>query len=286
MFPTLKQDSDSSSSWRSTFFKPLDLRAEATQPLDTQWEERVLESLEAFWESEVARIGENGSQGWNRWQRETLSEAEALPESPSDIASSTHSDPFIRWYHDETAADRHFRPGKASALSVAEEEEDDPYRVVLFDDIRPFLFVIQNAEVKLQLIYAVLNYLGLPFGVPDLGTNTTFSKDPHLQWALAANPAARMLLWPPRPAGHQTLDWTETQESAALPAVDVMSCPIKLWLLTADTAFEDILDWFSVNQVGIRDSVDTGILQYVSIGSSLRSQHTDILTLAETSFRA
>lgn len=262
------------------------MRAEATQPLDTQWEERVLESLEAFWESEVARIGENGSQGWNRWQRETLSEAEALPESPSDIASSTHSDPFIRWYHDETAADRHLRPGKASALSVAEEEEDDPYRVVLFDDIRPFLFVIQNAEVKLQLIYAVLNYLGLPFGVPDLGTNTTFSKDPHLQWALAANPAARMLLWPPRPAGHQTLDWSETQESAALPAVDVMSCPIKLWLLTADTAFEDILDWFSVNQVGIRDSVDTGILQYVSIGSSLRSQHTDILTLAETSFRA
>ncbi|KAJ9115024.1 hypothetical protein QFC22_005352 [Naganishia vaughanmartiniae] len=245
-----------------TFHKPLDLRTEVAQPLDTQWEERLMESLEAFWESEVPRIGENGSRGWSRWQRDTLPESESQPENSNDIASSIHSDPFIRWHDDETAADRQIRPGKASALSVAEEEEDDPYRVVLFDDIRSFLFVIHNAEVKLQLVYAVLNYLGLPFGVPDLGTNTTFSKDPHLQWSLSANPAARKSLWPPKPAAvRQVLDWSETQESAALPAVDIMSCPVKLWLLTSDTAFEDVFLWFSVNQAGIRDSLDAALLQ-------------------------
>ncbi|KAJ9104523.1 hypothetical protein QFC21_002019 [Naganishia friedmannii] len=257
-----------------TFHKPADLRPDATHPVNTQSEERLKESLEAFWESEVPRIGENGSRGWSQWQRDTLPEGEASTEPSNDIASSTHSDPFIRWYHDETAADRQIRPGKASALSVAEEEDADPYRVILFDDIRPFLFVIHNTEVKLQLVYAVLNYLGLPFGVPDLGTNTTFSKDPHLQWALAANPTARMSLWPAKPAARQALDWSETQESAALPAVDIMSCPVKLWLLTTDTAFEDILVWFSVNQSGIRDSVDTGMLHNIfqSLSSNVKDR--------------
>jgi hypothetical protein len=231
--------------------------------MNSQWEERLLESLEEFWESEVPRIGENGSSGWSQWRKDAAPE-ETLEQLPVQSESSTAGDPFIRWYEDEKAADRSIRPDKASSLAMA-EDDDDPFKIVLFDDIRPFLFVIRNPEVKLQLVYAVLNYLGLPFGVPDLGTNTAFSRDPHLQWALAANPKARSALWPERPVARQRLDWSETQESAALPPVDFLSCPVRMWFLTEETAFEDILDWFSVNPVGLQDSVDTAFLRYATL---------------------
>lgn len=231
--------------------------------MNSQWEERLLESLEDFWESEVPRIGENGSRGWNQWRKEAVPE-ETVEQESQQPDPSTGDDPFIRWFHDETASDRFIRPGKASSLAIADDDDDDPFKIILFDDIRPFLFVIRNPEVKLQLVYAVLNYLGLPFGVPDLGTNTAFSRDPHLQWALASNPQARSALWPEKPVARQRLDWSETQESAALPPVDFLSCPVKMWFLTEETAFEDILSWFSVNQVGLQDSVDPDFLRYVA----------------------
>jgi hypothetical protein len=231
--------------------------------MNSQWEERLLESLEEFWESEVPRIGENGSSGWSQWRKDAAP-GEMSEQLPVQSESSAAGDPFIRWYEDEKAADRSIRPDKASSLAMA-EDDDDPFKIVLFDDIRPFLFVIRDPEVKLQFVYAVLNYLGLPFGVPDLGTNTAFSRDPHLQWALASNPKARSALWPERPAPRQRLDWSETQESAALPPVNFLTCPVRMWFLTEETAFEDILAWFSVNQVGLQDSVDTGFLRYVTL---------------------
>lgn len=247
----------------STFHKPAALRTDAPESISRQYEQRLLQSLEEFWESEVPRLGDDGAQGWDRWQGEARVDAETAENDVAEIERSTDSDPFSRWFHDETAADRCIRPGKASTLSMAAEEDDDPYRIVLFDDIRPFLFVIRNAEVKLQLVYAVLNYLGLPFGIPDLGTNTAFARDPHLQWALAVNRKARLALWPKRPASRPHLEWDMTQESAASPSVDFFSCPVKMWLLTEDTAFEDVLSWFSDNQVGLQDSVDVGLLRCV-----------------------
>lgn len=229
--------------------------------MNRQHERRLLQSLEEFWESEVPRVGDDGAQGWDRWQGANAMEAD-IPENGSiEFEASTECDPFVRWFQDETAADQFIRPAKASAINTAEEDDDDPYRIVLFDDIRPFLFVIRSPEVKLQLVYAVLNYLGLPFAIPDLGTNTAFARDPHLQWALAANSKARLALWPEKPASRPRLDLSPTLGSAALPSIDFFSSPVKMWLLTEDTAFEDVLAWFSVNQVGLRESLDAGFLR-------------------------
>lgn len=236
--------------------------------MDRHWDHRLLESLEEFWESEVPRIGETGSQGWNQWQKQAAPDEST--DQPQLFEPSTSDDPYIRWYEDETAADHCIRPGKASALAMAEDDDDDPFKVILFDDIKPFLFVIRNPEVKLQLVYAVLNYLGLPFGIPDLGTNTAFSRDPHLQWALAANPKARSALWPEKPVERQRLSWSEMQESSVLPSVDFLSCPVRMWFLTEETAFEDFSAWFSVNQLGLRDSVDPDFLRYVAASASYR----------------
>lgn len=244
-----------------TFHKPLALRTDPSEPINRQQEQRLLQFLEEFWESEVPRIGDDGAQGWDRWQGASATEADITENGSTEFEASTESDPFIRWFQDETAADQFIRPGKASAINTAEEDDDDPYRIVLFDDIRPFLFVIRNPEVKLQLVYAVLNYLGLPFGIPDLGTNTAFARDPHLQWAIAANSKARLCLWPEKPANRPRLDWSPIPGSAVLPSVDFFASPVKMWLLTEDTAFEDVLAWFSVNQVGLRESVDVGFLR-------------------------
>lgn len=252
----------------STFHKPHGLWTDKPEAMDRQWEDRLLESLEEFWESEVPRIGETSSQGWHRWQKQAMPDEST--EQPQHCEPSTSADPYIRWYEDETAADHCIRPGKASALAMSEDEDDDPFKIILFDDIKPFLFVIRNPEVKLQLVHAVLNYFGLPFGIPDLGTNTAFSRDSHLHWALAANPKARSALWPDKPVERQRLDRSEMQESSVLPPVDFLSCPARMWFLTEETAFQDILAWFSVNQLGLRDSIDSDFLRYVDVSTRFR----------------
>lgn len=244
----------------STFHAPSALRADTTSTEHRQLEQRLLQFLEDFWDSEVPRVGDDAAQGWDRWQGANAMELDIPSNGSTDFEPSTESDPFVRWFQDETAADRCIRPGKASAIDTAAEEEDDPYRIILFDDIRPFLFVIRNPEVKLQLVYAVLNYLGLPFGIPDLGTNTAFARDSHLQWTLAANHKARLALWPEKPTSLPRLDW-DSQESAASTPIDFFASPVKMWLLTEDTAFEDILTWFSINQAGLQHSVDVGFLR-------------------------
>lgn len=246
---------------RSTFYAPPDLRADTSSSGGRQQEQRLMQALEEFWESEVPRIGDDGARGWALWQGADAMDLDVPPNGPTEFEPSTDSDPFVRWFQDETAADRCIRPGKASAIDTAEEDNDDPYRVVLFDDIRSFLFVIKNPEVKLQLVYAVLNYLGLPFGIPDLGTNTAFARDPHLQWALAANQKARLALWPEKTANHSRLDWSLTPESMTFSPIDFFSSPVKMWLLTEDTAFEDVLAWFNINQAGLQQSVDVAFLR-------------------------
>jgi hypothetical protein len=40
---------------------------------------------------------------------------------------------------------------------------EDPFRLVLFDDIRNYLFPIKTNAAKIQLIYGFFNYLGLNF---------------------------------------------------------------------------------------------------------------------------
>src|SRR5690554_1503398 len=40
--------------------------------------------------------------------------------------------------------------------------EDDPYGIILFDDIRPFIVSLYSQEARLQFVDCLMTFLGLP----------------------------------------------------------------------------------------------------------------------------
>lgn len=113
-----------------------------------------LDALGDFWESEAARVGEPGALGWHSASFQATDSKEdpsSRPIAPSNLYSS--------WVESEkTSASRSNMP--ARTLDITNPE--DPYRVVLFSDIKDFLVRLSSSESVSQLLDAVLCYCGLP----------------------------------------------------------------------------------------------------------------------------
>ncbi|KAL8278570.1 hypothetical protein RQP46_009062 [Phenoliferia psychrophenolica] len=132
---------------------------------------RAFDSLESFWDSGAPRIGEPGSLGWSN----SLSASTTPPPPPSrptPVPPTTADDPLHSWSSLERT---HALPARPDDPDV--DDDVDPYRVVLFDDVRDFLFVVHSPDSRTQLAYAFLTFLGLPFVPPDFPTSTAFSTD-------------------------------------------------------------------------------------------------------------
>lgn len=159
------------------------------------WRERLLNGFEAFWDAEAPRIGEEGARGW-------------LATSPDDIApevsqATTASevsvrDPEARVYERWAAAERTASEADLPARTTdpGMDETDDPYRVVLFDDVRPFLFDLETPDARHQLAHAFLTFLGLPFMPADVPTSTPFTTDPFIHSELLERPGLLRRYWP------------------------------------------------------------------------------------------
>lgn len=148
--------------WQATlelnFFKPPNL--------ETQ---HVSASLEQFWDSEKARIGEEGAKGWS-------SGIGAQVESRSDPVLPVISkeqqdveDALRQWCQNESAMSRKC---PLPARTLDETSEDDPFRIVMFSDVRPFLFEVSTIEGKEMLIMGFLQFSSLP---PVLGSGHAFN---------------------------------------------------------------------------------------------------------------
>lgn len=225
----------------STFFKPDDLIPHPGA--GRQWFVGLLARFENFWDSESPRVGETAARGWNR----STSDPPPVLVDPVPQPELSSNDPFERWLEAEKRSDKYRAlPGRATNLDDA--DEDDPYRVILFSDIQPFLFPIRSPEVRLQLIYAFLNFLGLPFTSPDMTTNAPSAADPHLQWTIGYNSAARKLFWPApcqvKPVVWQTVGG-EPMEPERSRAVRLPSaCPVKSWAQDRATLFSRSKQWY------------------------------------------
>ncbi|KAL2159588.1 hypothetical protein VTH06DRAFT_2157 [Thermothelomyces fergusii] len=121
-------------------------------------------SFAAFWESEVARIGEDGAGGWRRFVEAGDAVADP-PEPKSDDKPSAvrgRMDPLTAWaLMERQAAEKARMP----ARTLDEGTEDDPFRVVLFSDIKDFLVWFPSAvvpRVRPLLADAFLVFCGLP----------------------------------------------------------------------------------------------------------------------------
>lgn len=223
-----------------TFFKPAHLRRSLFQD-PREWEDRLIQDLENFWDSEHARIGEAAANGWCDWKREEEPDLDVLASDAAqgEQKSSEASDPYTRWYQDEVSAERrHSRP--ARALDLAEDDED-PFRTILFTDIQPLLFVIQNPEVKLQFAFAAMNLLGVPLVPPGVGSDSPFYTDPHLSWSLDVTTAR---FWPAQTTGDGSLT-IEDSSGVSKRSPGVFDCPLKAWAADRETLCGDVQPWFS-----------------------------------------
>jgi hypothetical protein len=123
----------------------------------------ALTSFAEFWESEVPRMGEAGAWGWGKF----VEEGEALggpPEARRDrpLEVPRTGDPFEAWAAVEQQAAARAR---LPARTLDEGTEDDPFRVVLFSDIKELLIWFPPAvlpRVRPLLADAFLVFCGLP----------------------------------------------------------------------------------------------------------------------------
>lgn len=101
--------------------------------------EDLLSSFGDFWESEVPRIGEDGAKGWMHF-----AEAEEMPDLPESRADPPSVPPGTRDVYKAWAALETHR-GASSGLparTLDEGTEDDPFRVVMFSDLKPLIFYL------------------------------------------------------------------------------------------------------------------------------------------------
>ncbi|KAF8078751.1 NRDE-2, necessary for RNA interference-domain-containing protein [Lyophyllum atratum] len=134
--------------------------------------EMQLDHLEEFWESEVPRVGEDGSRGWAAW---VSSGRKGIGAHPSNLVAKdvAELDPYRQWAAQELQMDyAHFLPSRSS------DDTDDPYSTILFSDIRPLLVRLESPAAKNAFRLAWLSFLGLH--IP--GFSASLSGSSEINW--------------------------------------------------------------------------------------------------------
>ena len=138
------------------------------RPRSLQLEHEV-PNFQEFWSSEVARTGEQGSQGWSSTTNPTM-------EPSVDPSSKIELMDLKGWAAIEAELEK---TAALPARSLDEVDNDDPYRVVLFSDVQDFLFRPTGEEGRMLLADAFLIFAGLP-PVSSLDESSTWMGDPFV----------------------------------------------------------------------------------------------------------
>jgi hypothetical protein len=130
---------------------------------------------------------------------------EAHSEQLAPATVDSEARPFETWATAERSASLESAlPARTTDSSL--DDSDDPFRIALFDDIRSFLFVVHSPDSKLQLAYAFLTFLGLPFVPPDFPTSTPFTTDSFIHSELVERPNLVKRFWPMKDASQKPFD--------------------------------------------------------------------------------
>lgn len=134
-----------------------------------------LGAFEQFWESEVARIGEPQALGWAHYHANGGS---APNPTVIRLETSVSPDDCFRNFgiaEEERATALHF-PGRTT------DEEDDPYHIILFSDVRDVLNLLPLGIPQLTLVQAYLCFCGLPpLSLSDETLSSTYWLDSFLR---------------------------------------------------------------------------------------------------------
>jgi len=118
--------------------------------------ETRLSELEEFWDSEMARIGEEGAEGWGKWYASGKRGISASCEVELARLNVVQLDPYCQWSFNETQRDHSSLLPAKSSDQVADIH---PFATVLFSDVR--LFEMRYLAARLAFQLAWLPFLGL-----------------------------------------------------------------------------------------------------------------------------
>ncbi|EEQ30351.1 hypothetical protein McanMca71_002158 [Microsporum canis] len=188
----------------------------------------AISAFSEFWESEVPRIGEVGSEGWDK-----SGEDSPDPKTDPAVPNIDVKDVFSSWGSiEQDLMSSSFLP----ARTLDEVQEDDPYRVVLFTDISDFLVHLSDPSILHLLIDAFLIFCHLPpISHGDCERTCGWHTDPFL--------SNRNL----DEIGKQLSEWfasISTKEEDVGPC-SPFSFPNPIFRNSFDTLFGDGINWFS-----------------------------------------
>ncbi len=132
------------------------------RPISTDESEPMLSSLGDFWESEVPRIGEDGAKGWK-----DFAEAETLEEAPDPKRDRPAGPLETRDHYKAWAATEkeRARASRLPARTLDEGVDNDPFRVVMFSDVKDMLIWLPSCvlpHISSLVQDAFLLFCGLP----------------------------------------------------------------------------------------------------------------------------
>ncbi|KAG0356101.1 hypothetical protein BGZ54_000844 [Gamsiella multidivaricata] len=145
--------------------------------LTTESWEIQIGSLEEYWDSELPRFGEKDAKGWthyvseedevtmeNQLDQTTLPKQDDLDEELLKAFADNDVDryQYSRWATLEKDLNRLCWFPIRTTEDLPAQLENDPYGIIIFDDIRPFIVSLYTAEARLQFVDCMFNFLGLP----------------------------------------------------------------------------------------------------------------------------
>lgn len=135
-----------------------------------------LDNFKLFWDSQTPRIGDPESHGWFVWFQSTqIREIFSKPQpnfTPKKTASQSKpnqqiedesQDEIQTWFQNEKQKEQFiypFRP-KFADKSDCDIHLQDPDRVVLYEDLENCLFHLNSDDLKMELVFRFLEFLGL-----------------------------------------------------------------------------------------------------------------------------
>ena len=139
------------------YLRPSNFHASNIKIGDGSLRHTVSSSFEDFWDSEVPRIGEERSEGWRKFH-----EARGdLPHPRTETVA--HSLDTRKIWNSWLCSERtQSAMARLPARTIDDAVEDDPYRVILFSDIRLFLIDSPSAASSFTCLDGFLEFCHLP----------------------------------------------------------------------------------------------------------------------------
>lgn len=142
-----------------------------------------LESLEAFWEADIPRIGEEGALGWKHFVENDGGNGEVRQASGLVAQTWDQHRPFGSFSRVEMMKDSQLH---LPASIDDDSGDEDPFRFVLFSDLREIIAVVLDEFPPRALMSAFLTFMHFP-PLHDLESqqlSSAWQIDPYLQTVL------------------------------------------------------------------------------------------------------